>query len=198
MFTNSVLFHAGRISVTLVEVFGAAAVLLAVLAAVIFIVLFKRTHGVVERMSPDEAARLAAFGPSQFWDSTREPVYARAVGAVGRSVEIHFDIDSLRNAHRNGDLLTFWLPPILVTCWAGAFWMIFMAFFVAADVPLALQIMGTVCLSLFAMIPWFMVWAAVYTNIDLGKAGDGSARAGETTPGATPLAQGPTRGQPRR
>src|SRR5438128_2571970 len=120
MFTNSVLFHAEGIAFTLAKCFGVAGVLLAGVTTLIFVVLFKRTHGVVKRMSPDEAARAAVYGLRQSWDDLRDPVLGvAAVGAVGRSVEIKFDIDSLRNAYRGGDRTTFWLSPIIFTCWGG-------------------------------------------------------------------------------
>lgn len=190
MFTNGVLFNAGGISFTLVKCFFAGAAVLGVVTALLFAFLFKRTHGVVKRMSPDEAARAAVYGMGQSWDDMRDPVVGvKAIGATGRSVEISFDIDGLRNAYRSGDRKTFWLAPIMFTCWGSAFWLTFIAAMILGEVPVGLQVMITVILFLFIAVPWFMVWAAVNTNIDLGKAisdnGNESTAAPNPPPGSS-------------
>jgi hypothetical protein len=176
MFTNSVLFSAAGISFTLVRCFLGAALILGGLTTVLFVVLFKHSHGVVKRMSPEEAAQTVVYGVQRSWEFVPDPIVGvKAIGATGRTAEITFDIDSLRNAYRRGDRMSFWLSPILYTCWGLAFWLLFMAAMIWTDIPTGFQIMLTVLLFLFILLPWFMAWAAVNTNIDAGKAGTGAS-----------------------
>lgn len=199
MFTNSVLFKAGGISFTLANCFFIGAAVLGVVAALLFAILFKRTHGVVKRMSPDEAARVQVYGMGQAVDFNPDPVaYVKTVGATGRSAELSFDIDSLRNAHRSGDLATFWLAPLMFTSWCLAAWLLFMGCMIALPVPSGFQIMLTAVVLLIVLVPWFMVWAAVNTNIDLGKAKPAApVTAGRPSPGSPGAHELPSTGSRR-
>jgi len=199
MFTNSVVFNAGGIPFTLVKCFLGAAVILVGLSAVLFVVLFKHSHGVVKRMSQQEAAEAMVYGIQRSYEFNPDPIVGvKAIGATGRSVEITFDIDGLRNSYHRGDRMAFWLPPILVTCWAAAFWLGFIGAMLALDVPVGFQVMVTVLLFLFMAVPWFMAWAAVNTNIDLGKAGSGAAASAGSTPGPVPHRPGAPADQRQR
>jgi len=186
MFTNSVLFSAGGISFTVVKCFLGAGVALVGLSALVFVILFKHNHGVVKRMSREEAAWMHVYGREQYWDDIHDPAMVKAVGVTGRTVEITFDIDSLRNAYRRGDRMTFWLSPILFTCWGVAVWLLLMSGLMAVEIPFGFQIAVTAFVFLFLLLPWFMAWAAVNTNIDLGKAGSGAAATSQAAPGGAP------------
>ena len=159
MLDNPTLFQALGVSWTVAKCFGVAAVVLVLLSVLLFVILFKHTRGKVERLSPEEAGRVALYpAPSNYV----LPIQSEGVG-VG--VELSCNIDTLRKAARRGDRLTFWGFPALGVCTSGFFWCLFMALAVFGHSRLVAIIVSVFSgLLLFPFL--FMPWAAIYTKID--------------------------------
>jgi hypothetical protein len=140
--------------------------LLAIVASIQFVVLFKHVKGKVYRMSPDEAKAAMFYGLSI--TNIRSPGTPLWVGpAVGYVATLSCNIDTLRKAARRGDRLTFWFWPTMMTGWCGGLWLIFLAVMMAARIPTGLIVLVTVFMGSMVAIVWFMAWAALYTKIDL-------------------------------
>ncbi len=160
MLDNPTLFHALGLSWTVAKCFGAAAVVLLLLNVLLFVILFKHTHGKAQRLSPEEAGRVALY-PVPGNDVL--PIQSEGVG-VG--VELSFNIDTLRKAARRGDWLEFWGFPAGMACGVGAFWCFFMVPAVLTHSRLFAIIASVSCGPLLFLLSIFMPWAAIYTNID--------------------------------
>jgi hypothetical protein len=135
------------------------------LAAVLFLVLFKHTKARGRRLSSEEAGAVALYPATT---QLQELQTIRSKG-VGYAVNLSCNIDSLRNAAKRGDWLTFWLWPALICTWCIGGWLILMAFTgLFSGSRRAFGILGAVALSPIVLIALFMPWAAIYTRIDLG------------------------------
>ena len=159
-----IVMRAFGVSWTLALCFGVAAAGTFLLSVVLFVVLFKHTQGVARRLHPEEAARLAYSDPARP-DETKL-LWGKAAGV---EVKLNMNIDSLRNAARHGDWLTFWLSPLLFSSAFVAGLCFSLAGMLAVDAPLAVLLSVVSFFALLLLIIWFMPWAALYTKIDLGK-----------------------------
>ncbi|HET7540673.1 MAG TPA: hypothetical protein VFK05_12400 [Polyangiaceae bacterium] len=147
--------------------FGVAAAGTFLVSAVSFAILFKHKKGAARRLSPEEAARVAYSEPARA--DAVELEWATRSKAVGVEVQLDMNIDSLRNAARRGDWLTFWLSPLVFSSFFTAGLFFSLAVMLAFSAPLSLLLIVAAFLALPVLIIWFMPWAALYTKIDLGK-----------------------------
>jgi hypothetical protein len=166
LFDKPVLFRAGGIDWSVMKVCLSTGIFLWVLAGLFAWILASHTKAAKwETMSSVEAADLAV-------NAGRAPherfgqIYAGK--AVGKSGEINAGIDDLRQAARRGDWLTFWLWPLSISCAFGGAWLFFSGITLSA--PRGIWIILTLVLLPMTCFGWFMAWAAIYTNIDAGKA----------------------------
>jgi hypothetical protein len=127
----------------------------------LFIGLFKHVKGKAQRMSEEEALDFVMNATRSGADPRTSPVWGAAVGV---KAELTANINTLRQAARRGDWLTFWLWPSILSGWSIGVWLLFMAFF-RRDLVIAFLV--TVVPAFILFVAWFMPWAAIYTNIDL-------------------------------
>jgi hypothetical protein len=142
--------------------------LLAIVASIQFVILFKHVKGKVYRMSPEEAKSAVFYGLSVLdirFRSLETPLWVGP--AVGYVATLSCNIDTLRKAARRGDWLTFWFWPTMMTGWCGGLWLVFLSVMMAVHVPTGLIVLVTVFIGAMVAIVWFMAWAALYTKIDL-------------------------------
>jgi hypothetical protein len=173
MFSNPILFPGPGLSWTLARCCVAAGLLLMLLGALLFLILFKHVRGKVERLSPEEAGELAANA------ARRDVVPTIRMKGVGVSAQLSFNIDTLRQAARRGDWLTFWLAPGMFVVWFIGVWLMCMAFAIAEG-SRAMAVVVSVFMTLLVLVPPFMSWAAIYTTIDM----DTDGPAGSAPPSA--------------
>ena len=193
MLKNHVVLEKLGISWTLAMCLLVGAAVLCGLSAMLFAILFKHTKASVRRLSKDEAAMVALYARTAEIQPGPVPVIVGAHGMTGAAAELKIDIDSLRNAARRGDWMTFWIWPIMLTGFVSGVGAALAAGLVAAGEGqgfLMILLLGFV--GLFVSFVWFMPWAAVYTKIDLGTAGAG------TTPGGSPSGLGRSPRSPER
>jgi len=150
---------------TLTKCLAAAGVFLMLVGGGLFFVLFKHVKGKVGRTSRAEVWDdiNSSFGVGIRTDFLA-PTMLYAGPAAGVKVQLKANIDSLRQAARRGDWLTFWLWPSLLSSWSIGVWLLFMAF---CRRELLLAILISVIPGFILLVAWFMPWAAIYTNIDL-------------------------------
>ncbi len=172
MSKNPILFRWLDINWTLNECLLVSAVFLVLLAAGLFIVLFRHVKGRVQRMSREETWDLLMNAAKARTDIRTSPVLQGP--AVGLKAELKCNIDTLRRAARRGDWLTFWLWPIVLSGWSTGFWLLFMA--VVPREPFFI-VLVTVIPAFIVFVAWFMPWAAIYTNIDLDADAEAPAQA---------------------
>jgi len=164
---NGVLIQQFGASWTAAKCLIAMGVVLMILTAVLFRVLFKHRKGTVRRLDPYEAGRVALHGRSTATPGVDEVIQGKGVG-VG--IEMKFGIDDLRLAARRGDWKTFWLWPVIMTCAILAFLCIFTGVLLAAAAPGVLHIPLDLMVLFVLFMTWFSSWAATHTNIDASTA----------------------------
>lgn len=176
---NPVLFRWLDINWTLNKCLIVSGVFLILVAGCIFIVLFRHVKGKVERMSKEEIGD-SMFNAAKLSSEPRTKVLW--VGpAVGVKAEISCNIDTLRQAARRGDRLTFWLWPCLLSCWSLGIWSVLMGIAPLRRDPL-LAILITLIPAFILFVAWFMPWAAIYTQIDLNASLQPPAPSGDQAP----------------
>lgn len=171
MSQSSFLFRWLGINWTLTKCLIVVGTFLVLLGAGLFIVLFKHVKGKAQRMGREEGWDFLMNAGLPRTDKNNIVLWAGP--AVGVKAELNCNIDTLRNAARRGDWLTFWLWPIMLSCWS-----IGMFVLVGAVLPRKpIFIVLTALLPAFMMfVAWFMPWAAIYTNIDLNADGPSPAQ----------------------
>ncbi len=166
MFPNPLLLQRFGVSWTLAKVFAIAGVSLWAMSALLFYVLFKHMNGKVRRLEPYEAGRVALGRGADI----QRPDDVMEGKGVGVGVQTSFGIDDLRQAARRGDRMMFWLCPLLLSGAFLGFSCISNAAFAVASVPGPIAGIVDGFLLLMVLFPWFLAWAAIYTNIDAGTA----------------------------
>jgi hypothetical protein len=159
---SSILFRWLGINWTMNECMVALGALLMLVASGLFIVLFRHVKGKVQRMSREETWDLLMNAGKVGTERRTVPVWGGP--AVGVELKLNCNIDTLRQAARRGDWLTFWLWPLMLSGWFTGMWLVFLA--IIPRQPLLLVLI-TLVPALVISIAWFMPWAALYTNIDL-------------------------------
>jgi hypothetical protein len=163
---NPVLVRAFGVDWTVATCFGTSSAGLLVAAVALFVVLAKRAKAVWVPLDPEEASRLAFYGRTS--GDPVEPDEVIHGKAVGRGIEIKIDIDGLRKAARRGDWITFWFWPLGLSCAFAAPWFGTVAVFFATEGPAWVLAVVSLFFLGFIGLFWFLPWAALYTNIDLG------------------------------
>lgn len=167
MFKNHVVLEKMGISWTLGMCMGIAAAVLLGISAILFVVLFRHTKARARRLSKEEAAMVALYGRTGDIQPGPPPTIIGAYGTAGVAAELKIDIEGYREAARRGDWMTFWLFPIMGTCFPTSIGLAIAAPFIAwGDGEAFPVIMLLAFVGLFVGIVWFMPWAAIYTNID--------------------------------
>jgi hypothetical protein len=159
-----VLFRWLGINWTLTKCLAVAGVFLMLVAAGLFIILFKHVKGKVQRMSREETWDFINHGNLMIPHDYVGPTMLYAGPAVGVKVQLTANINTLRQAARRGDWLTFWLWPTMMSGWFIGGWLLCMSF--GRD-DLVIVVVTTVPIVFLMFVAWFMPWAAIYTNIDL-------------------------------
>ena len=126
-------------------------------------------------MSKEEALDFALNATKTGADIQTTPLWGAAVGV---KAELNCNIDSLRQAARRGDWLTFWLWPVILSCSSLGFWLAFMAFAFLRREPILVGSL-TLVSAFIVFVAWFMPWAATHTQIDLNASIQPPARSGD-------------------
>lgn len=159
---NSVLFYINGQPWRVAGVsFAAAAVCFVVWLLMLLFVVVPR-YGSTRRLSAQEAARLATH-PNERSDVERS--LAVAGPAVGAEARYEFDIGRLRAAWHERDYVTFvGLPAFAIfgTSWG---WLTFFGVALASETSWILGLAAVILLPL-TLVPVFMMWAAVYTQLN--------------------------------
>jgi hypothetical protein len=159
VFDNFVLFHVRGGAWTL----GGTSVALAVVMIVICLAclpLMMSRYGSSRRMSTSEAQRRSVVGHAPSYD----PGHVVVAGpAMGKQWSYEFTIGSLRAMRERGEYFAFYLLP--------GYMIIFLSAFMIGGLGLALLTRGwpflvfTGAIFLLILIPLFMMWAAVNTDL---------------------------------
>lgn len=113
---------------------------------------------------PLTAEELSTLGRSPDPNQVR----MRWVGAKGGRVEANASIDTLRRAAKRGDWWYFWAWPCMLVSGGVSAGLFFFGLFASArETPTVIYVTVAISILPFLTIPPFMVWAALYTNIDL-------------------------------
>jgi hypothetical protein len=165
MSNTPVLFRWLDINWTLTKCLVVAGVFLMLVGAGLFLILFKHVKGKVERLNREEVWNdfNTNFGVGIRTDYLAPTMLYRGP-AVGVKAQLTANINTLRQAARRGDWLTFWLWPSILSGWSIGVWLLFMAF---CRRDLVIAVLVTVVPAFILLVAWFMPWAAIYTNIDL-------------------------------
>jgi hypothetical protein len=159
---NSVLFYINGQPWRVVGVSLVAAAVCFVLWLLLLLFVLVPRYGSTRKLSAEEAAKVAMH-PNERSDVDR--AIAVAGPAVGAEARVEFDIGRLRAAWKERDYVTFFgLPAFMIF---GTFWMWLptFAFAVESDSGWVLGLVAVVLVPIM-LIPVFMMWAAVYTQLN--------------------------------
>lgn len=88
-------------------------------------------------------------------------------GAKGTRIEASVSISALRAAANRGDWALFWAWPCCMMTWGiGAALLFFGLFTLDPDTPTVIYVVLGVFFAAFLALPPFMVWAALFTDIE--------------------------------
>jgi hypothetical protein len=159
---NSVLFYINGQPWRVVGVSLAAAAVCFVVWLLMLLLVMVPRYGGTRKLSAEEAAKVAMH-PNERSDVDRS--IAVAGPAVGAEASFSFDIGRLRAAWKERDYVTFFgLPAFMIfgTSWG---WLCFFGIALAAETGWLLGLAAVVLLPI-TLIPVFMMWAAVYTQLN--------------------------------
>jgi len=164
IFRDPVLFRALGTRWYLSKFCLVAGFLLMVLGGLFGVVLALHTKARWRRLSAAEAADVA-FNPAR---SAGGSATAASVGTAGAEIQMSISMEGLRKAARQGDWLTFFLWPIMLSCWVIGMWMALSMVLLA--MPQGFWILVTVVMLGLEGVVLFLPLAAIVTSGDAGAA----------------------------